>query len=320
MLFNELVKVFPIMIAVAAGCNKNAVPVISKSMSLPDNAEKVIAAQNQFAFRLFKEALEEDNTSSNKLISPLSIYLDLSMVYNGASGSTRTDMQKALQLPDSSLDLLNQTNQTLITGLPKEDRDVALHIANSIWYRNTGTQPLAEFLKTNSDYYHAQVTGADFSPSTVGKVNQWVASQTNQKIKTILKQIDRADFMYLINAVYFKGQWKNSFSTENTRNRPFHTPDGGAVQTPFMNREGLFNYMQNDSLQLVELPYGNGNFNMYVALPSAKINTGAFISSLNESRLKQYISALDSVKVNLYLPKWTYSYEINDLKPELTTL
>lgn len=312
-------KAFPVIFLLAASCGKTPDPVVHQPLTLPEQAERVIAAQNEFTFRLFKNVLQEDNSPANKLVSPLSIYLALSMAYNGSAGETQAAMGKALQLTAVPIELLNKTNQQLITGLPKEDSRVSVNIANSIWYRNDGYQPLAAFLEATKDYYLAEVSGAAFNSATVNRINDWVAEATRQKIKTILSSISPSDVMYLVNATYFKGQWKYKFDADKTKKRTFYAT-GGDVQTPFMMQKATFNYTKNDSLQLIELPYGAGDFNMYILLPNEADNLTRFASSLNVTTFNAYLSALDSTKIKLYLPKWKYQYEIQNMKPELDRL
>lgn len=81
---------------IMAGCSKNIVIRGSRPLTLPQNGHEVIQAQNQFAITLFKESLQPDNSSSNKLISPISVYMDLSMVCNRVAGATQNDMQNTL--------------------------------------------------------------------------------------------------------------------------------------------------------------------------------------------------------------------------------
>ncbi|TAM96915.1 MAG: serpin family protein [Chitinophagaceae bacterium] len=311
---------FPLLLLAAAGCNKNLVPVSSQPIKLPSDGEQVVAAQNEFALRLFKQTLQNDNSDANKLISPLSVYLDLSMVYNGAAGSTQTALQQAMQLNGIDTNLLNQTNEALITGLPKEDPAIQLNIANSIWYKNRGIQPLSSFLDITNKYYQSQVTGADFSPATVTQINNWVADATHQKINSIIQQIDPSDIMYLINAIYFKGQWKYSFNPKSTQNNTFYTSTGKQVQAPFMYQEDTFKYISDNSAQMIELPYGNGDFNMYVILPNEGISLHQFTGSFDENTLAGFSPNLKAQKVKLYLPKWKYSYEVNNMIPELSNM
>lgn len=306
--------------AIISGCSKSILSQSTTPVTLPQNGDQVIQAQNKFTLDLFKNVLQQDNSASNKLVSPFSVFEDLSMAYNGAAGTTQTGMQNAMQLNGISTDLLNNTNQALITGLPKEDPAIQLNIANSIWYKNRGIQPLSSFLDITNKYYQSQVTGADFSPATVTQINNWVANATHQKINSIIQQIDPADIMYLINAIYFKGQWKYSFNTKSTQNNTFYTSTGQLVQTPFMYQQDTFKYISGSSAQMIEMPYGSGDFNMYVLLPNEGVSLQQFIGSFNENTLAAFSPDLKAQKVKLYLPKWKYSYEVNNMIPELTNM
>lgn len=303
-----------------SACSPKMMPGISAQPALPPESGRVITAQNQFAFRLFQETLSRENRDVNNLISPMSLFQALSMVYNGAAGSTSTAMQQALGLTGISTGLLNQTNRALITNLPRADTAVDISVANAIWYRNTGVQPLPDFIKTNTQYYQALIKEAGFSPNTVKDINDWVAAQTNRKIKTIVQTVSADDVMYLVNAVYFKGSWTNPFDPGTTREGDFTTKQGSIIQAPFMRQDKKLNYLQNDTLQMVELPYGKGDFSMYILLPGENVSLSRLISQMNEATWSYYLGQMDSVKINLRMPKWKYSYAVNDYKPELAAL
>ncbi len=324
--FTGVITSLFLSLIIITGCNKDPLPDASRDsgqpIEIPKNGLNVVDAQNQYSFKLFKDNLKSFSGASNILVSPLSIYLDLSMVYNGAEGSTQSGMAKALQLKDTTRTILNKTNKSLITGLPQVDPKVKINIANSIWYRKQGAQPLAPFLKTISSDYQAQVTGADFgNQETVGLINNWVASNTQQKIKSIIDKINPDDMMYLINAVYFNGKWKYEFDPDKTKKRTFYTASGEGVKTDFMTQEGTFKYMKNEGLSVIELPYGNGSFNMYLFLPGTKKTISRdFVSSLNNEKFERFIGKLDSGTVKLRLPKWKYHYDIPNLKPVLSRM
>lgn len=213
-------------VLILSGCGKDQAPPDKVTpIVLPQDGQRVITAQNTFALKFFKELLEQDKSAANKLVSPLSIHMDFSMVYNGAAGNTSDEMRQALGLENIPVPLLNDVNNTLVNGLPVADSRVEMDIANSIWYRDQGPQPLSGFIQTVSDSYEAKITGADFnSPQTVNTINTWVAEKTRGKINEIIGQIDPADIMYLINAVYFKGQWRLRFDSKETENRTFTLP------------------------------------------------------------------------------------------------
>ena len=144
-------KIFCFSVAVIFSiysCKKSGNNVADKTQTivLPANGASVINASNQFAFNFLNATLQQDPSADNKLISPLSIYIALSMVYNGADNSTKDSITKTLQLSGIDMNDLNAVCQSLITQLPQEDNKVQLSIANSIWYRQNSFQPYTDFL------------------------------------------------------------------------------------------------------------------------------------------------------------------------------
>jgi serpin B len=292
-------------------------------LDLPAGSQAVTNASNAFAINIFQQVMQSDQTVSNKLISPLSIYLALSMTYNGAAGATLDSMARTLALTGVPASQLNGVSEALLQQLPKEDSKVRLSIANSIWYTQNGPQPSPTFLNTAQTDYMGLIQSLDFNnPASVNTINSWVAKNTDNYIPAIIDQLSSSDLMLLINAIYFNGAWLNAFQTGNTQNQPFYLPGGGTVSVPFMNQTVSIRAYMDSSLNLAELPYGTGKaFDMYLVIPKTQgqpLNT--FVTSLNESAIAADIAQLDTVNAALTLPKWNYSYSVNQMAPELAQL
>lgn len=317
-----LILMLPAFFVFDISCNKTSPQQadIEKSISLPTDGPAIIADNDQFAFDFLRAALQTDQSAGNKLISPLSIYLALSMVYNGADNATRDSIQLALRSQNISIDDLNKTCQALIQGMPLADNEVHLSIANAIFY-NQNIQPVPGFLSLIQQYYLAKMDSLNFNdPQSVNTINQWVASNTNQKITQVLSNISPSDLMYLINALYFKGSWEHGFDPKATSTKTFYPTPTTTVSTAFMALNTSLAYFQNDSLQMIQLPYGAGDFNMYVLLPSANISLSAISSALNPPSFSSWQSQMGSRKVQLSFPKFSYSYAIADMRPALTLM
>lgn len=307
-----------------ASCKKDSTaPDVTKEIVLPANGESIVSANNTFAFNFLHSALQFDNTNTNKLISPLSIYLALSMVYNGAANGTRDSIGKTLQLSGIDINDLNKACNALITQLPSEDNKVKFSIANSIWYNKNSFQPLTSFLNTQQQFYNAETNALNFAdPSSANTINNWVAEKTNQKIKSVIDATSPGDLMYLINAIYFNGAWKYAFKTSDTHADNFYLADGSSKSVSFMQQHISVNYFSNDSFSLIELPYGGGNsYSMYIALPKNNQQPiSSFASTIDENSLTDAINKMDTVNININLPKWEYSYDIEDMRPALAAL
>src|SRR2546425_8126383 len=83
----------------AARCHEAPVtaphPITSLPRQLSVAEHGLIAADNQFAFKLFREIARQAGPDSNLFISPLSAAMALGMAYNGAGGATRDEMQRS---------------------------------------------------------------------------------------------------------------------------------------------------------------------------------------------------------------------------------
>jgi serpin B len=305
-------------------CKKNnQVADQTQIVNLPANGISVVTANNKFAFNFLQATLQNDTLPDNKLISPLSIYLALSMVYNGANNATVDSMANVLQLSGISVDNLNATCKALLQQLPVEDNEVQLSIANSIWYNKNNAQPLTSFLDTTMDFYNAAVQPLNFADqNSVNTINSWIAAHTDNKIQNVLTVIDPTDLMYLINAIYFNGAWKNAFNPSNTHNQNFYLQNGSTVSTPFMNQELTVNKYSDSSMNVMELPYGSGkSYSMYIIFPVNQQQTiNVLASMMNQNILSDVLGHMDSALVELSMPSWEYSYAINDMKPELSSL
>jgi len=64
------------------------------------------------------------------------------------------------------------------------------------------------------------------------------------KIQNLVSADDfsSSTMIMLVNAVYFRGSWKNQFRPENTRTFSFTKDDGSEVQTLMMYQQGDFYY------------------------------------------------------------------------------
>lgn len=73
------------------------------------------------------------------------------------------------------------------------------------------------------------------------------ASAAPGKIGALLsaRDLSAPTRLALVNAVYFRGSWKNQFRPENTRAFSFSRDDGSEVHTHMMYQQGDFYYGQH---------------------------------------------------------------------------
>lgn len=300
---------------------EDVVPVASeelRTLNLTPEEEKKVQQDNDFTIDLFNQAVSGMNQGDNLLLSPISANMVLSMLSNGAQGTTRDSMERTLGFGDFSRAQVNQYYKKLLRSLPYLDSATTLDIANSIWYRQ-GFEALPAFLETNKQYYQAEVSSLDFgNPAAKATINRWVNDNTKGKIPEIVDDISADKMMYLINAIYFKGAWQEPFDAARTSKMPFAVPGGKSVTADFMNIERSFHVLGGGGLQGIELPYGNGQFSMVVLMPASG-SISQFVKTLSADRLGEIYSGFGRKRANLFLPKFKFEYE-NTLNDELTRL
>jgi serine protease inhibitor len=295
----------------SGSCKKNEEPVKREIVQVALDAKQkaLVTANNDFGFDLFRQINISESENKNIFISPLSVSLALAMAYNGAGGETRTEMQNALRFPDFSPGEINDYFKLISTTLTGLDPTVAFNIANSIWYRKEFSV-LPSFLQVNRDYFNAEVQSLDFSdPAALNTINGWVADKTHDKIKKVLDNITGDQVMFLINAIYFKGRWTYEFKKDNTADRTFAGTDNTETSVPFMNQKGSFRYYANDSLQMVEMPYGQQNFSMVVILPGNGHTVSSLANNLTPAAWNSWLSDTVRRNVEISIPRFKFEYE-----------
>jgi len=280
-------------------------PAPKRQISATEQA--VVDSDNRFGLRLF-HALSEAEQAENVFISPLSVSMALGMTLNGAKGETYDEMVEVLEKQGLSETEVNQAYRSLIDFLTTLDPEVALEIANSIWYRE-GFPVLPAFLDVNRSYFDAEVEALDFRRSDApDRINGWVEEKTHGKIDQIIDEIDEAVVMYLINAVYFKGTWVYEFDPEETRDATFSNADGSVTTVPMMTQQATLPYVESDLFAAVDLPYGDSLFSMTVLLPKPGVDINTLAGLLDETRWAAWTGAFEGEDVVLSLPRFTVEY------------
>ncbi|MBD2449610.1 serpin family protein [Nostoc sp. FACHB-152] len=272
---------------------------------------KLVNANNKFGFKLFSEILKEDSSKKNIFISPSSLAIALAMTYNGASGSTQKAMAQTLELQGLSLADINSNNAALKNLLENPDANVQLNIANSLWVKQ-GFRLRPDFLQRNQQFYKAKVANLDFQDSSaLSTINNWVNDNTNGKINKIVDTIDPNQVLFLINAIYFKGQWTDKFDKNQTAEYPFYSASGQQKKHPMMSQTGEYQYYENEQFQAVSLPYGkNGKVSFYIFLPKQNSNLKTFYQNLNAENWEKWLAKFQNRDGFIRLPRFKTDYEV----------
>ncbi len=203
------------------------------------------------------------------------------------------------------------SSRDLITMLRGLDPKVDFRIANSIWYRQQFAPAIAPaFLAEASQYFDATTKGLDFAaPASLTTVNDWVKTSTNGKIPSIVDHFSDELVMLLINAIYFKGDWREGFDRTKTVAGPFTLASGATVQVPMMHRKAMARAGVVGGRTVVELGYGGDAFAMSIVLPREGESVNTLVDSLGSTGWASALSPPTTIEVELTMPRFALSWE-----------
>ena len=282
-----------------------------RQIELSADEQKLVQSNNDFAFRLFRQTRGEESS----LISPLSIIYALGMLNNSAAGQTQQEINKTLGFGEAGADAINAFSRRMLDESGTLDPNTQALIANTIFVNEgMGYRLQDAFVEKANAYYDAYPQNRDFADGqTMGFINRWASDHTKGFIERVLDEtsFNPLAVSYLLNALYFKGMWSSPFDVANTKEESFG--DGPAV--PMMSQFSHYQYTENELYQAVNLPYGNGAYQMTVYLPREDKTVGDVLESLDGSNWQ--ISKQKPVwftDVDLKLPRFETENKIDLVK------
>ncbi|MDC1142950.1 serpin family protein [Planctomycetota bacterium] len=279
-------------------------------------------ANNEFGFEIFQE-LHKDR--KNTFISPTSIAMAMHMVTTGAKGKTLEQLTNSMHVGQMDL---KELNKSMLADFAKR-KGITLNVANCLWSDPERVTVNEKFENDLSEYFGSEVFKSSYSdPKSVVEINKWVAGNTNQMIPEILSEIPKDVVSYLINAVYFKGKWANSFDKKKTKDADFHLNAEEKETVKMMKLTSKLQYAEVDGTKVVRLPYmgeglaTEGKMAMWVVLPNAKTGLDDLVKELNSESFDSWVATAKKngqKKGTVKMPKFEIRYKTS-LKETLKTL
>ncbi|KAF8564016.1 hypothetical protein P879_11981 [Paragonimus westermani] len=262
-------------------------------------------------------ALYFKDNLKNVFVSPLSIYTAMVMTMAGTDGKTRTEIESTLRIPKQLLATCpHKQIGTTVQTFFKPSEGVQLSLANRLFVIKP--VPMVEQFKQILDKdYNASIEQISSLPSNEAKrehINKWTWENTGQKITELLPTdaIDEDTVLALVNALYFKGMWKNRFNEVDTIRGDFTCFGGEKMDIMMMHVKAYLPYVKltDWSAQAVRLPFKGTDWQMLVVLPLDASGLPNVLGHLRKPGALQDLlkKSFYETELDLFLPRFKLSH------------
>lgn len=276
--------------------------------NLRRRAVKDIDIYSTFYNNLISQTLSGEY-KSNRVISPVNIYIAASMLAEISDGETRSEILGALNA-DSIEDLRDNAEKLWKTNFIY-DKTKQQILSSSLWL-NEDIRFKNPALKTLAEQYYADSFSGDFSdPGLTADMQKWLSKRTGGLLDEQISDVrlNRDDVMNILTTVYFSARWMDEFYPGNNKNLIFHSPNGDKEAEFMCTSQG--GYCRGENFGAVKMDFKEGG-GMWLILPDENIPVGDVLSQKNfvDNILDFKLEDFQSYMVNIKVPKFDVSSEL----------
>jgi len=267
----------------------------------------VAKANLNFLAKVYSELVKSAGDENNMVVSPFSMSAVMAMALAGARGSTGEQMRSVFSFPDKEKNTVEGYG-AILSGLG-DSNEFTLDAANSLFVHKN-YKILETYEASVKEYFKASPITLDFAKGEEARnvINSWVEEKTRDKIKELIPTGSITDLtrLILVNAVYFKGNWKDMFRVEDTKKEDFTMLDGTKAKVDMMTRKGKYNFAVSNDLRctILMMPYKGDRLSMLIYLsndPAEFNKLEAKFTSLDPANFqvmeREFIVALPKFKM-----------------------
>uniref|UniRef100_A0A8C9P6I6 Serpin family I member 2 n=1 Tax=Spermophilus dauricus TaxID=99837 RepID=A0A8C9P6I6_SPEDA len=288
-------------------------------------ASRPLAQKNtEFAVDLYQAiCLSHKN---NIVFSPLGTTLALGMVQLGAKGKALQQIKRTLKLQETPTGEEFSVLKSFFSAISEKKQEFTFNLANAL-YLQEGFTVKEQYLHGNKEFFQSAIKLVDFqnAKACAETISTWVESKTDGKIKNMFsgEEFGPLTRLVLVNAIYFKGDWKQQFRKEDTQLMNFTKKDGSAVKIPMMKAllKTKYGYFSESSMkyQVLELPYKDDHFSLIIILPAEEVNIAKVEKLITAQQILKWFSEMQEEEVEIRLPRFKVEQTL-DFKEALYSL
>lgn len=274
--------------------------------------EDYINQSIEFGLNLFADVNADGD--ENVLFSPYSLQTALSIAMNGAANETLEEFRTVLNTGDFYPPSLNKQAETIAEMLRPNSNNTTFQSSNALFYDPSKFIPNEDYIETIEMTYDTEIIAESLSnPSTVTKVNDWIAEKTEGRVNKVIEEIDHSEVILILNALIITGQWESGFSLlpESSPDRLFTTSANETVFTPTMYSHTYRDFTSSDEYVSVDLNFKDSDYSLTLIQPSTGLNINDFIRRFDINQYKDLYNSLSKANIKIHLPKFQINQNIN---------
>ena len=266
--------------------------------------------------------LFSDVGQDNRVFSPLSLYMALSMTAEVTDGATRQQILDLLCQPD--VETLRERAKSIWLANYMDDGIAKLILGNSMWL-NSSREYKAEVLDILArQYFASSFSGDPASEEYSREYRAWINEQTDDFLKEMVEGIslDPGMQLTLASTVNYEAKWVNPFLEGMTEPGTFHAVSGD-VNCDFMYSPAAYENYYGEKFVCVSI-YTLNNGQMRFILPNEGVTPEELLQDEEALRFltakpRTWDKTRENVGIDLWVPRFDISSEL-DLKGYMQAL
>lgn len=287
---------------------------VAPAAELPD-----VAGYDDFMSVLSAAVLDG---TGNKNLSPVSVYIALSMAAEGARGETQGELLALLGAQDATD--MRRTAQELLSSLEVRGETGEIALADSLWLgeQDERVRFYEAYLDVLRDSYGAEARSVRFGdPAAGAQIAGWIREKTREKVQVSedAMQFDGDTLAVLINTIYLKDGWREPFNEERTEQGTFHRSNGKPKKVDYMRRtDRNGTIVRGDGFLRYALPL-NEVGRMVFVLPDEGVSLESLLGSPEKVTALLRDGEEKNADVDLMVPRFSFQ-DRTDLEEILQSL
>uniref|UniRef100_A0A8C4X064 Antithrombin-III n=1 Tax=Eptatretus burgeri TaxID=7764 RepID=A0A8C4X064_EPTBU len=284
----------------------------------PDRTNPRVAelsrANAAFSFKLYRSLVSHRGPEANVFLSPLSISTSFAMTKLGACGDTLRQIMQVFEfesIKEKTSSQIHMFFSKLNDRLYRKANKSAQLVAANRLFGDKSVAFNPSYQEFSERYYGAKLLPLNFADKTnesLFTINNWVAEKTEGKVKNVIPPdgITPETQLVIVNAIFFKGLWKQKFDEYYTYLTDFHPALGRSCNVSMMEKKGRFRHarLESEGLQILELPYHGDAFSIILLLPTRRYQLAEIEARMSPDSMNRWLKAMREQQVFVSLPRF----------------